>query len=107
MLDDDDLPTFSSAEEEARYFRSTAKDLCGRLRLPSAICVYSSLDSDAQLEETREALEEFQKSSSDLEAELEKELAATEKRERDLRATTERLQGEVTEWKVSSMLVLR
>ena len=46
------------------------------------------------------ALEEFQGSSKELEEEMEKEMAATEKREGELRTEAERLRSEVDGWKV-------
>jgi hypothetical protein len=46
-------------------------------------------------------LSEFQASSKELEAELEKDLEAADKRERALREKIEGLSFEVEEWKVS------
>ena len=47
-------------------------------------------------------LNEFQASSRELEAELEKELEASEKQHRNLRDKNESLRYEVEEWKVCS-----
>jgi hypothetical protein len=52
------------------------------------------------LDETRSSLEDLQASSKELEDELEKDLANTEKREKQLQATNERLKGDLEEWKV-------
>ena len=46
------------------------------------------------------ALSDFQASSKELEDEMEKELANTERRETELRTEAERLRGEVDSWKV-------
>jgi chaperonin cofactor prefoldin len=45
--------------------------------------------------------DEFQASSKELEDELERELAATEKQQADLREKIKRLEGEKEDWKVS------
>lgn len=47
------------------------------------------------------ALADFQSSSKELEDEMEKELANTERRETELRHEAERLRGDVDAWKVS------
>jgi uncharacterized protein HemX len=44
--------------------------------------------------------DEFQASSKELEDELERELAATEKQQTDLREKIKRLEGEKEDWKV-------
>lgn len=46
-------------------------------------------------------VDEFQASSKELEDELEKELAATEKQQAELKERIKRLEGEKEEWKVS------
>ncbi|KAH8920427.1 hypothetical protein BT69DRAFT_1201279, partial [Atractiella rhizophila] len=51
------------------------------------------------LEDTRSALEDFQSSSKELEYELERELASTEVREKELKAKVERLGADVEDWK--------
>lgn len=53
-----------------------------------------------QYEQLEQELQEFQASSQELEAELEKDVEAAEKRERALREKAESLQFEVEEWKV-------
>jgi len=55
----------------------------------------------AQYEMLEQELSEFQASSKELEAELEKDLEAADKRERALREKIEGLSFEVEEWKVS------
>lgn len=54
----------------------------------------------AQYELLEQELSEFQASSKELEAELEKDLDAADKRERSLRQKAEELSYEVEEWKV-------
>jgi septal ring factor EnvC (AmiA/AmiB activator) len=54
----------------------------------------------AQYEVLEAELSEFQASSKELEAELEKDLDAADKRERSLRQKAEGLSFEVEEWKV-------
>jgi chromosome segregation ATPase len=54
----------------------------------------------AQYELLEHELSEFQASSKELEAELEKDLDAADKRERALRQKAEGLNYEVEEWKV-------
>ncbi len=54
----------------------------------------------AQYELLDHELSEFQASSHELEAELEKDVEAAEKRERELRDKVEALGFEVDEWKV-------
>lgn len=55
---------------------------------------------EAALNETRSALDEFQLSSRDLEAELEKELENMERQYKDAKRQKERLKMESDEWKV-------
>lgn len=54
----------------------------------------------SQYEQLEHELSEFQASSKELEAELEKDLDAADKRERGLREKAEELNFEVEEWKV-------
>jgi Skp family chaperone for outer membrane proteins len=54
-----------------------------------------------QYEQVELELQEFQNSSKELEAELEKDIEESEKRERSLREKAEALGFEVEEWKVS------
>jgi hypothetical protein len=54
----------------------------------------------AQYESLEADLVEFQASSKDLEAELERDIEAAEKRERDLKDKATKLQYDVDEWKV-------
>jgi hypothetical protein len=56
-----------------------------------------------QYEQLAVELAEFRESSGELEAELEKDLEAADKRERQLRERAEGLQFEVDEWKVRDM----
>lgn len=53
----------------------------------------------AQYEQLEHELTEFQASSQELEAELEKDVEAAEKRERLLKEKAENLMFEVEEWK--------
>ena len=55
---------------------------------------------EAALNETRSALDEFQLSSRELEAELEKELENTERQYREAKRQKERLKMESDDWKV-------
>lgn len=74
--------SFATPEEEARYYRVLSKDL------------------QDELEDLKLALSEFQSSSKELEDEMEKELANTERREAELRHEAERLRSDVDSWKV-------
>lgn len=56
----------------------------------------------SQYEQLEHELSEFRESSKELEAELEKDLDAADKRERVLREKAEGLDYEVEEWKVST-----
>lgn len=76
------LNRFDDPVAEGRHYRLLCKDLQDEL-------------ADVKL-----ALEDFQTSSKDLEEELERELAATEKRESELRAEAERLRADNDQWKV-------
>lgn len=58
----------------------------------------------SQIATLESELAEFQASSRELEAELEKELEASEKQHRTLKEKNEALRYEVDEWKVSSIL---
>lgn len=55
----------------------------------------------SQYEQLEVELAEFQASSRELEAELEKDIEASEKRERHLKGKVETLSYEVEEWKVN------
>lgn len=59
-----------------------------------------------QYEQLEQELREFQESSKELEAELEKDLDAADKRERALQQKAEGLSYEVEEWKVCLALPL-
>ncbi|KAH8930198.1 hypothetical protein BT69DRAFT_1210624, partial [Atractiella rhizophila] len=72
---------FGSLEDELAHYRSLSQSL------------------SATLEDTRSALEDFQSSSKELEYELERELASTEVREKELKAKVERLGADVEDWK--------
>jgi hypothetical protein len=58
-----------------------------------------------QYEQLAVELAEFRESSHELEAELEKDLEAADKRERSLREKAEALQFEADEWKVGTMAI--
>lgn len=51
--------------------------------------------------------DEFQASSKELEDELEKELAATEKQQTDLKEKIKRLEAEKEDWRVRKLEVFR
>jgi nuclear distribution protein NudE len=51
--------------------------------------------------------DEFQASSRELEDELEKELAATEKQQTDLKEKIKRLEAEKEDWRVRQLEVFR
>ena len=57
----------------------------------------------SQYEQLEAELSEFQASSKELEAELERDLDAADKRERALQERAETLNFEVEEWKVRSL----
>lgn len=57
-------------------------------------------DLQDELEDLKLALSEFQSSSKELEDEMEKELANTERRETELQHEAERLRNDVEAWKV-------
>ncbi|KAK4685527.1 hypothetical protein P7C73_g4626, partial [Tremellales sp. Uapishka_1] len=75
-MDDDDDRTFDSPEVEVVYYRERYRRI---------------LDA---LNETRAELDEFQTSSKELEDELEKELAVTEKQQGELKERIKRLEME-------------
>lgn len=56
-----------------------------------------------QYEQIALDLEEFQASSKELEAELEKDVEASESRERKLKEQTALLESQVEEWKVGAL----
>ncbi|KAH9825274.1 hypothetical protein DFH28DRAFT_21176 [Melampsora americana] len=84
-----DQPTFESDQEALDHYRNLAKNL------------------QYDLDDTRTALEEFQTSSKELEAELEKDLATTEKQLNELRGREENLTHEVDQWKTKYQTALR
>lgn len=61
----------------------------------------------SQYEVLEAELSEFRESSKELEAELEKDLDAADKRERSLRQKAEALTYEVEEWKVWNYTIAR
>ncbi|KAI9634142.1 uncharacterized protein MKK02DRAFT_38814 [Dioszegia hungarica] len=77
----DENMVFDSSSDEAAYYRDKYRRVADFL------------------EETRAELDEFQASSKELEDELEKELAATEKQQAELKDRIKRLEGEKEEWK--------
>ncbi|KAI8982186.1 hypothetical protein BDF20DRAFT_818334 [Mycotypha africana] len=77
---------FNSAQEELEYWRSRSENL------------------EISLQETRAALDEYQVSSRELEEELEKELQATEKAYKDLKARCEHFKQDADDWKVGMLL---
>lgn len=74
--------SFGSDQEALTHYRTLAKNL------------------QYDLDDTKAALDEFQVSSKELEAELEKDLATTEKQLKELRGREETLVHEVDQWKV-------
>ncbi|EGG09497.1 uncharacterized protein MELLADRAFT_104226 [Melampsora larici-populina 98AG31] len=83
------LCSFESDHEALDHYRNLAKNL------------------QYDLDDTRTALEEFQTSSKELEAELEKDLATTEKQLNELRGREENLTHEVDQWKTKYQSALR
>lgn len=74
-------------------------------RIPSSPPKGASLQEElayykSQYEQVEFELQEFQNSSKELEAELEKDVEEAEKRERALKEKAEALRFEVEEWKV-------
>ena len=61
----------------------------------------------AQYEQLEAELADFQTSSRELESELERDIEASEKRERQLQEKVDNLVYEVEEWKVSGVIKLR
>ncbi len=61
----------------------------------------------SQYEQLELELSDFQASSKELEAELERDLDAADKRERALQERAETLNFEVEEWKVRSLSLVR
>ncbi|XP_019616794.1 PREDICTED: nuclear distribution protein nudE-like 1 isoform X1 [Branchiostoma belcheri] len=76
-MDDEEVPSFSSPEEEIKYW----KDLALELR--------------QSVKDARDELDEFQEESRELEAELEAQLEQVEGKNRDLQNSCQRLQMEV------------
>lgn len=74
--------SFATSQEEARHYRILSKDLRD------------------ELDDLKLALSDFQSSSKELEDEMEKELANTERRETELRHEAERLRNDAELWKV-------
>ncbi len=66
---------------------------------PKEALIYYKL----QYEQLEQELADFQTSSRELEAELEKDVEAAEKRERQLKEQLEKLGFEVEEWKVCDL----
>lgn len=62
---------------------------------------------DSELESTREALEEYQASSKELEQELERDIEAREKREAQLNTMLEVAQAEVQDWRTKFQTSLK
>lgn len=65
------------------------------------------MEAADMLAETRAELDEFQRSSKELEEELERELELTERAQEDLKAKVNRAESEREEWKVSRTLVFQ
>ncbi len=61
----------------------------------------------SQYEQLEAELADFQASSRELEVELERDVEAAEKRERQLREKVEGLEFEVDEWKVRLRVILQ
>lgn len=81
MLDDDEL-SFPNVEAEARYWRVKANEL-------------------------QDELDEIQTGTKDLENELDRDFEAAERREAELKATNERLRGDLEDSKVRHQASLR
>ncbi|XP_066293222.1 nuclear distribution protein nudE-like 1 isoform X3 [Branchiostoma lanceolatum] len=76
-MDDEEAPTFSSPEEEIKYWKGLALEL------------------RQSVKDARDELDEFQEESRELEAELEAQLEQVEGKNRDLQNSCQRLQMEV------------
>ncbi|KAF9977137.1 NADH:ubiquinone oxidoreductase [Actinomortierella ambigua] len=75
------VPFFNSVEEELAYYKARAETM------------------QQALEETSQALEDYQLSSKELEEELEREIDTTEKRYNEIKLRNEALRTEVDDWK--------
>ncbi|KAG0358599.1 NADH:ubiquinone oxidoreductase, partial [Gamsiella multidivaricata] len=73
--------SFGSVAEELEYYKNYSKQV------------------EDDLQETRDALEEFQLSSKELEEELEKEVDSTERRYNEIRIRNDSMRQEIEEWK--------
>ncbi|KAK0552240.1 NADH:ubiquinone oxidoreductase [Tilletia horrida] len=79
--DNDDIPSFSSPEDEVRYWKSKVNDLHDTLN------------------ETEATLQDFMESSKELEAEMEREISASNRKQADLQNKNEALRADVDTWK--------
>jgi len=91
--------SFDSPQEEAAHYREKYRrilDMLDETRAELGMSTATLFHGTYLLI----ILDEFQASSKELEDELEKELAATEKQQTDLREKIKRLEGEKEDWKV-------
>ncbi|KAE8234246.1 hypothetical protein CF326_g716 [Tilletia indica] len=79
--DNEDIPSFSSPEDEVRYWKSKVNDLHDTLN------------------ETEATLQDFMEGSKELEAEMEREISASNKRLTDLQNKNEAMRADVDNWK--------
>ncbi|KAK0556159.1 NADH:ubiquinone oxidoreductase [Tilletia horrida] len=79
--DDEGTPSFSSPEEEIRHWKSKVTDLHDTLN------------------ETEATLQDFMESSKELEAEMEREISASNRRLADLQNKNEAMRADVDNWK--------
>ena len=76
---------FHDKESEVRYWKSRYYDLQDTLR------------------ETEASLHEFMESSKELEKEMDREISAANSKSNELQVRSEKLKGDVDEWKVSEL----
>ncbi|CAD6898434.1 unnamed protein product [Tilletia controversa] len=79
--DNEDIPSFTSPEDEVRYWKSKVNDLHDTLN------------------ETEATLQDFMEGSKELEAEMEREISASNKRLTDLQNKNEAMRADVDNWK--------
>ncbi|KAL9937291.1 hypothetical protein V8E36_003700 [Tilletia maclaganii] len=79
--DNEEVPSFSTIEEEVKYWKSKVTDLHDTLN------------------ETESTLQDFMESSKELEAEMEREISASNRRLGDLQSKNEAMRTDVDNWK--------
>jgi predicted nucleic acid-binding Zn-ribbon protein len=79
---------FADLESEARYWKSRCQDL------------------QDTLTDTENSLHEFMDSSKELEKEMDREISAANAKRDDYQLRSEKLKGDVDDWKVREMMLL-